>query len=319
MSLLHAWTLQRSDVLQTRKTAVFILSADYSGSTWVGYVLGSSRDSAFLGEYFRAWHDSYAQACTICAARGRTGCEQLHGIESVPVNQAFAWAFERTGKTVLVDSSKVIPWVARALDHAHDHDVRLIHLVRDPRGWLASKRRRNPDASHAAMMPGWLEINNEIREFAGTTAHPCQTVLYEDLADRPANGFRTLFRFCGMTFRRSALAYWNFEHHGFAGNGATGATLPGDVVRERIPHFVPLDEGFYETHRRLQFVDERWRRELPEAELDGILNNDAVQGFMRSIDRPLTRSGVAGLDRSMAGFSPRTLFRAWSTLRTVGG
>ena len=123
------------------RTAVFILSSPHSGSTWTGYVLGSNPESAFVGEYHRAWKDALRVPCTLCAARGLESCEVLGDIEKEPAERAFDLAFARTGKRVVVDASKDVEWIR--LFKANDGvDIRIVHLVRDPRGFFASVKRR---------------------------------------------------------------------------------------------------------------------------------------------------------------------------------
>ena len=152
---------RRPDAL--KRTAIFILSSPHSGSTWAGYVLGSNPESAFLGEYHRAWRDSLRSPCILCNARGLDFCEVLSDLEKEPVERAFDLAFARTGKRVVVDSSKDVGWIQsfRTDDAA---DIRLVHLVRDPRGFFASAKRRVQDDLDQVMSK-WCKENEDFRDF----------------------------------------------------------------------------------------------------------------------------------------------------------
>ena len=127
------------------KTTVFILSSWHSGSTWVGYVLGSGPESAFLGEYHRAWNDAIRVPCTICAARDLQRCEVLYDIEKEPADNAFDLAVSRTGKRVVVDNSKAVDWIQR-FSVGDPQNLRIVLVIKDPRGYVESaKRRGRPD------------------------------------------------------------------------------------------------------------------------------------------------------------------------------
>lgn len=290
------------NAMMSRKTVAFVLSADQSGSTWVGYVLGSNNQSAFLGEYYRAWHKYLSVPCTICAARGRPECELLHGIERVPVQQAFTWAFERTGKHLLIDNSKVTHWTAEFTCDATIYDIRLIHLIRDPRGWFASQRRRRPEVCCSDVMHVWRDTNVKIFDFAKTVGTPYRTVFYDDIASNPIANFRKLYQFCGLKFEQESLRYWNFTHHGFAANGATSTFLTHHVGREKVSHFLTGDDEFYERHNKQLFYDDRWRRELTAEEIHGISNDPDIKDVLRTFGKEMTSSGITSAGLSWLRF-----------------
>lgn len=280
------------DALRSRKVVVFVLSAERSGSTWVGYVLASHQDSAFLGEYFRGWDEELKVPCTICAAKGLAECEVLHGIEQVPAEQAFAWAFERTGKPVLIDVSKNLDWAARFTGGSDAYDVRLVHLIRDPRAWFASQWRRKPQCSASDLIAQWRDSNTKIQRFIEGTGLPHHVAFYDELATTPQTHFRDLFAFCGLEYDKSALEYWNFTHHGFAANGATSLILPIEVATQSVPHFLTQDDTFYREHSRKSFHDDRWKQEM-SPDLAGQISADAgVTDVLISVGKELTDTGI---------------------------
>lgn len=277
-----------------RRRIVFVLSSDHSGSTWVGYVLGSHPASAFLGEYERAWRKEASVPCTLCAAKGLDECEVLHGAADVPVDQAFAWAFARTGRQVLVDNSKMIDWAARFIGADGGDAVRLIHVVKDPRNWLCSKRRRAAQPT-ADMIRLWHATNAQFQAFTLSAGCPSMTVFYDELAADPLGGFCRLFAFCGLTFDESALSYWNFPHHGFAANGASSAILADARLGPPPPHFATGDDGFYAAHDRQLFADLRWKRALGAEEIAAIAADRDVADLLADFGRRLTPDGLARL------------------------
>ena len=277
--------------MKQQRRVVFVLSSPLSGSTWVGYVLGSHSQSAFLGEFARAWHPELSVPCTLCAAKGLDGCEVLHGAERVPPEQAFAWAFVRTQKPVLVDNSKMLEWTERFLG-GKEYDIRLVHVVKDPRNWLASMQRRNL-GDRAGLLRMWHDANAEIRAFAQRAGCPTMTVFYDELAANPVSGYRRLFAFCDLPFEASALEYWNVPHHGFAANGASSAMLADGRLGPPPSHFATGDDAFYAARTRRLFVDDRWKRDLGEADAAAVASDPLIAALLARFGRRLTAAGLA--------------------------
>jgi len=273
-----------------KRTAIFILSSPYSGSTWVGYVLGSGLESAFVGEYHRAWRQAIRQPCTICAARGLQCCEVLHDVEKEPAESAFDLAFARTGKRVIVDSSKDHDWIQK-FRMTESLDIRIVLLVRDPRGFFASARRRTT-SELGAVMAHWSRENRKFSDFITSSGIPSVTVSYDLAAESPDYEFRRLFEFCGMKFTKESLSYWNVEHHGFAANGATDAILKGKEFRHVPGHFLTGDDVFYGEKSQTLFHDQRWRAALTSLESAAIENNEDVQQVLGSLGFALNEKGI---------------------------
>ena len=280
-----------------KRTAVFILSSPHSGSTWAGYVLGSNPASAFLGEYHRAWRDRLRAPCILCNARGLGFCEILSDLAEEPVERAFDLAFVRTRTRVVVDSSKDVGWIQsfRTDDVA---DTRVVHLVRDPRGFFASAKRRVQDDLDQVMSK-WCKENEDFRDFIAASGLSSVTVSYDLLAQSPETEFRRLFEFCGMAFTEESLRYWNVEHHAWAANGASDAIVKG---KGHDPSVTTGDNDFYKEKSQTLFHDLRWRSALTPAESTAIENNNRARRLLRSLGFALTENGIKPLPRA---FLPR--------------
>ncbi len=289
-----------------KRTVVFVLSSDHSGSTWAGYVLGSHSRAAFLGEYQRAWRPEARVACTLCAAKGLPDCEVLHGAEQVAVADAFAWAAGRTGRPVLVDNSKSVAWAERFLGGPYGHAIKLIHVVKDPRNWFASKRRRIAQPV-AELLPLWLQTNAEMAALLARNPSAALTVFYDELAADPVAGFKPIFKFCGLDYEAAALQYWNVPHHGFAANGASSAMLANAALGPPPAHFRTADDAFYAAHMKTLFADTRWRQLVTPAEQAEIAADRRVTDFLAGYGRALgplglaRTGGLAGLTRRLRG------------------
>ncbi|MDE2481725.1 MAG: hypothetical protein KGN02_06010 [bacterium] len=240
-------------------TVAFILSTRRAGSTWLGAVLGSHPNAANLGEYFRPFLDRSHVACRLCQADGLAQCRVLHGIEDIPVERAFTFAARRLGTNVLVECSKLLDWPVQFLRQP-DLDMRFIHLIRHPCGYIESETRRRPGAKVATLVDEWTQQNQHIEEFVRTSGRPHVRASYDLLADEPHDRFPALCEFLDLRFEPAALAYWNFEHHGLGGNGASSLYLRG----RSQTHYITGDDAYYAsmTERPLS-ADRRWEQRVP--------------------------------------------------------
>lgn len=273
------------------KTVVFILSCDRSGSTWLGYVLGSHSRCAFVGEYYRAWHPELWQFCALCLANGKTRCDVLDGIESVPAEFAFDFAFDRLNTDVVIDISKRVYWAERYTT-SDRYRVRLIHLIRDPRGWYESQRRRE-HSSIEDLIGGWHVENSHIESFIAASGLPSVTVFYDELAARPRVEIRKVVNFLGLPFESDALCYWTKAHHGFAANGASSPLLNRFEHAGEISTFVTGADDFYRQHGTTLFVDERWKTDLQAEEKRLIESDQRVVSLLGAHNRVLLPDGIA--------------------------
>ncbi|WP_298801734.1 sulfotransferase domain-containing protein [uncultured Pseudokineococcus sp.] len=162
-----------------------------------------------------------------------------------------------SGERVVVDSSKR-PSLAYVLRGARDVDLRVVHVLRDPRGVAYSFSKVVPlpaGASHESTMPRsstlkvarrWNTVNASISALRATGV-PLVQVRYEDLVAHPQQQLRRV-----AALRPDlplALGDLSFVEDGVLRTGTTHVVVGGrvrlgdDAVRLRL--------------------DEAWRREMP--------------------------------------------------------
>lgn len=261
------------------RTVVFVLSATRSGSTWLSYVLGSHPVAACLGEYRRPFEFPGHTSCRLCEARGRNCCEFLSGIEGVETPYAHDFAFERLQKSILIDNSKRLHWITHFLDQKRFH-VKVVHLLREPRGWLASEQRRT-ELSVETGIRSWLDENQKIVDLVATHGLACYTAFYDELAVLPDVHFPALCDFVGMPFERPSLEYWNFEHHGLGGNGAAMNVL-GEYQHAKV---LTGDDQFYKSHAKQSFYDNRWVVQSSPEQRTAIERSPEINEFLQRFGR----------------------------------
>lgn len=222
-----------------RLRVVYIAGAQHCGSTMLDAVLGAAPSARSLGEVggFHRHTDGAgcdcgcpAASCPPCRAvvaqlAGTSGLERFGVVSRLPLKErrahwtviggarrreyasladgVFDAAAAATGASILVDSSKNAGR-AGALVHDSRHEVRVVHLVRDGRSYLASKRRRAAAEGRRVVPPvalgAWLIKNlllwSLLRRGVGRDRYLlCR---YEDLMADPEGELDRIGRFAGI-------------------------------------------------------------------------------------------------------------------------
>lgn len=221
-----------------RPRIIYLAGAQHCGSTMLDAILGNAPGARSLGEVggFHRYRDATEcdcgeppASCSPCAAAtsaltSRGELAALHRLSPLPLKErraqwtlvgsrgraayarvavtVFAAVARATDSTVLVDSSKNASRAA-ALVHDSGLDVRVIHIVRDGRGYLRSKQRRAdgrrlPPAP-IALAP-WM-IKNLLIGVLLRARLPSDRYLlcrYEDLARDPDVELRRIGAFTGL-------------------------------------------------------------------------------------------------------------------------
>ena len=262
-----------------KRQVIFIASQVRSGSTWLSFVIGNHPNSAHLGEYHRPFEHPGHISCKLCQAKGLADCEVLNGLGSIPISNAYGFALERyhqKGITTIVDCSKQLSWLKKIIDkgggaQGEDLPIKVIHLVREPRGWLASQQRRNPGLNIQAELKEWKDHFFQTRLFLKQKKINFISTTYDQLCLTPKKAFKRLARFTGLPFNIKQLEYWNREHHGLGGNGAAMNNLHNTPFAKQRT----ADDKFYKGNLHKNFYDLRWISSTDANELEN-LKQDSI-------------------------------------------
>lgn len=185
--------------------------------------------------------------------------------------------FEAAGRPrFLVDSSKPVAWTDRRLADPRDWraaEARFLLITRDGRAVLNSWRRKAPGIATEAHLDRWRRIVDDLEDAHARFTGPKTRVAYEDLANDPEAVAARLARFAGVEPDPLMTRYWEADHHLIGGNvGTRSLILRHRAEREggAIP-FAPSSAAktaYYEAQGLAIRLDERWRDELPEADLE---------------------------------------------------
>ena len=114
-----------------KKKLIFILSSNYSGSHFLSLLLGSHSKAIHLGET-----KNLVKGDVNCHTCGKLNdCVLFKGINKLATDALYPELFNRAGEHVnlLVDTSKKITWVNKFIHQKNDYEIKVIHLIRDPR------------------------------------------------------------------------------------------------------------------------------------------------------------------------------------------
>lgn len=218
---------------------VYIAGAQHCGSTMLDAVLGAAPGARSLGEVGGFHRHSEGAVCdcgrpaascspcrdVVTKLADTSGLERFGAVSRLPLKErrahwtvvggarrreyarladaVFDAAAAATGASILIDSSKNAGR-AGALVHESRHDIRVVHLVRDGRSYLASKRRRAAAEGRRVVPPlalgTWLVKNlllwSLLRRRVGRDRYLlCR---YEDLIADPERELDRIGRFAGL-------------------------------------------------------------------------------------------------------------------------
>ena len=148
-----------------------------------------------------------------------------------------------SGMQIVVDASKM-PRKAAHLYVASPERVRIIHLTRDGRGVVAS-RKKYMDVGHAAeRWAHYHELSSRLLERWVPQAHR-RRLSYEEFVANPEECLRSISEWLGVDYAEQFLVFDNAEKSHAAGGNPARFELDGGI----------------------RGVDERWRESLTQDEL----------------------------------------------------
>jgi hypothetical protein len=272
------------------REVVFIAGAGHSGSTLLGLALGAHPEIFYAGEANKSQLLADASAplrkrtCKVCGE----GCPvwtnlawtDLVGTDLVGTDRErtdrvvgddlYEALSLRTGRPVVVDSTKETGWIAEksAALAALGVRVHLFFLGRDGRAIVASGLRKDPSHSVEEHTKKWVQQIAASEALAARFPGPVTRVRYETLVTEPEATLSTLVRSLDRSLVPSMLSPFDSEQHPLGGNAGTQSLLSGSVTRPSGPLPVKGDKRrYYEDHPRAFVLDQRWRSELSDEAL----------------------------------------------------
>jgi hypothetical protein len=146
-----------------------------------------------------------------------------------------------TGKRVFVDTSKDRLRL-RALRKFSSFDLRVIHLVRDVRGVVASRLRRNVGVEAREAARQWARLHQRHQRMldAWPEAYRIQ-IRYEDLCQDVQSALTRLYRFCGVDPEFRIGDFRSMPHH-IVGNAMRLANLSEIRLDEQWRNLLTEDQ-----------------------------------------------------------------------------
>ena len=239
---------------------IYIAGAAHSGSTLLDLMLNAHPDIVSVGEVLKlnrqlAYRDPDRKTYAPCscgapslmqckfwsavdaetrriAGKSLVQLDVLDDGESDPRRASNVILFEAiaavSGKNVIVDSSKIPRRLAHLMQFP-ELDVHPVHLVRDPKGQIASVMRK-----HGGFLKNILRyeiVQEQIRSKLKSVPH--SVVRYEDLARDPERSLNSMLQPLGLSFDRRQLNWAEADKHIVAGNHMRYGTKSELVMDER--------------------------------------------------------------------------------------
>ena len=170
-------------------------------SSWTNRILNSSLGSTTLEDF----RDLIAQALPSQRRRLRYLINR---------NKSLARAIlDVSGKTQFFDASKTAS-VVRHLSRERDLDFRAVHLVRDARGIVWSRRKNKGEDDWHLSVDKWSRTNSNIeRQLSRLGIDLWIRIRYEELCEFPVETMNRFFAFCGLPPFNVASQVRPSEHH----------------------------------------------------------------------------------------------------------
>lgn len=136
-------------------------------------------------------------------------------------DRLYSKILNHTSKDILIDSSKNITRAISLLNHSQ-FEVYFIHLIRDPRGYYNSKKKRNSNFNLLKSHFMWY-TKNIMASIVNYQTDYYLRLKYEDLLLDPINFLEQIEKFVNINLNKSKTKIKNDEflenEHRFSGNG----------------------------------------------------------------------------------------------------
>ena len=209
------------------------MSTNYAGSHLLSHLLSAHPDCFGVGEihrYSQLLDDSSSAPVVAEYANNPV----FRGLDRVPVVHWHSEIGRRVGAEtppVIIDNSKKVKWLNKIKGNP-DYDIRLVHLLRDPRAlvsrWLNTytdkQKRRVQRMRVAKRMPRyspqiltgswetvfvykWLRENKQVHEFVQSSGFKYARVTYRDLAFDTETTLRSMMPTFDLMFDEAQLRF----------------------------------------------------------------------------------------------------------------
>ncbi len=251
--------------MRSNQVTVFIGGAGHSGSTLLGFLLGSRDDAFYAGEASKTRFlgdvakPARKRTCKLCGP----ACPIWSTFRPAAHPDLHEQLSRHVERPLIIDSAKGLDWLPRGLADVARGGGRavLLFLTRDGRAVINSRVRKYPDRDPRAEIARW------VRSIEGTAAvfeahrGPKLRVRYEHLATAPEATLREICGVVGIDYRPSMLDFRAHTHHVLGGNNGTqfqvaraqGLPVEGPPSRSR---------SYYAEHPPRIQLDLRWHDEL---------------------------------------------------------
>lgn len=257
--------------MRANEQVCFIAGAAHSGSTLLGLMLGAHPRIFYAGEASKSRHldnekkPLRKRTCKVCGP----ACPVWGALDRRPGEDLYEALSRRTGRPIVVDSTKSIAWLDAQIEAIGDTPKHLVFLGRDGRAVVASGARKYPEVSIAEHASTWAAQIAATEALASRFEGTVIRVRYEELATKPQGPLRAIASALGVELVPSMLEPWTSEQHPLGGNAGTQSLL--ENAQTRVGGALEISgqkRGYYESHPRGVVLDERWKRELSAQALE---------------------------------------------------
>ena len=265
------FNIMMTNALPSGTTVVVLLGTNYSGSHLLSHLLSAHSKCLGVGELHR-YQQLLGGQDSAPVVSEYTSQPIYQGLDQIPVEQWHSTlsaraAEDRGGQVpVIIDNSKKVRWVERIAANPR-YDVRLVHLVRDPRAlvlrWLNTyetpARRRTQRLRVARRMwlraprilsgdwatvftYKWLRENRQINDFIASRRLPSARISYHDVVFDTEPSLRRLMPQIGLEYESGQLQFGDSANLGTT-KTAHAASVQRSEIKPDVKWRTQLDPG----------------------------------------------------------------------------
>jgi len=209
---------------------IYITSTSFSGSTILGFIIGTSSSVFNGGELKYFFNENLNEPCS-CGKnfkecdfwqKIREKCQYIIDDYNSSEYELFKSIYEEASKITdveyILDVSKDLPRL-EALSKISGLDLHVIYLIRDLRGSVNSFMKHHPDSTFLTSVKYWIKTYLKINSFLGKTGIKYIRINYDDLCSNTLKIISLINNFLGIDIKENYIdMVRNTTPHVFAGN-----------------------------------------------------------------------------------------------------